>query len=97
LEFEEAQEVKHVPYETCIQPYSATICYLSVERARFDLTLTRDATGNVAGCAVKTFAAFTFYSRKSPNSQDSPKMLPFDRSKEEKCGIVVAGKVVYSQ
>jgi hypothetical protein len=91
LEFEEAQEVKHVPYETCIKPYSATICYMSVERARFYLTLTRDMAGNVARCAVKTFAAFTFY------SQNSSKMLPLDRIKQEKCGIKVAGKVIYSQ
>jgi hypothetical protein len=91
LEFEEAQEVKYVPYETCIQPYSATICYLSVARARFDLTLNRDAAGKVAGCAVYTFAAFSFY------SQNSPKMVPVDRIKIEHCAIVVADKVVHSQ
>lgn len=90
LEFEEAQEVKYVPYETCIKPYSATICSLSVARARFDLTLNRDAAGTVAGCAVYTFAAFSFY------SQNSPKMVPFDRIKIEHCGMA-AGKVVHSQ
>jgi hypothetical protein len=91
LEFEEAQEVKYVPTETCIQPLSATICWMSVERARFDLTLTRDAAGSVTGCNVKTFAAFTF------RSQTGQQMIPFDRIKEEKCGTVLGGKVIYSQ
>ena len=43
-----------------------------VERARFDLTLTRDAAGNVSAGAVKILAAFTL------NSKNSSNMIPFD-------------------